>query len=368
MAGKPWKADRLYFYLFNVERGLCAFIRTPDEYGIVYDLGASEDFSPAEFIVDEFMPYLGFYPEEVASGGGTSIREYKIGQLFISHPHADHISDVAKVKLEHDKNNLHPKLLTCPYNKEGGEPEAFDFETMGDAKDTEELKHYRALTSKRTPPLQVLDPHGIPGGAKFSYGLYYMRPPMIAEEIAEDGQAYINGSSLCVFVYYAGRSILLPGDLTPEVFSLILKGAKGVEKRYYSGENWYEKGWHQKTSNQPTLGGLLKAYGLTVLVAPHHGLESAYSTELFKAMKGEKPAFTIISEKRKSGDETEGKVDSRYQSGDGAEGVQVDVDGELRDQFSLSTRSGYNFAVVFCADGSASYYARSSPEELLEIS
>ena len=49
-------------------------------------------------------------------------------------------------------------------------------------------------------------------------------------------------------------------------------------------------------------GSYFRRGALTVLIAPHHGLESCYSPERFGAMKGGKPRLNILSERRKSHD------------------------------------------------------------------
>lgn len=358
MASSPWKNDSMYVYVFNVGRGLSIFVRTPNGFGMIYDLGGSDDFSPLEFVKKNFHPYLTYYTSK------TKTRS-KIAQLFISHPHNDHITEVAGVG-EKEGHPFYASLLTCPHDK--CEEEKFDFQIMGDANDTDALKAYRKLFKDRKPPLQTLRPDCIDEGVNFEYGVYYMRPAEIKKHISEDAQEYINGSSVCAYFRYGKHSILLPGDVTPEVMKRLLKGTPSTEKRYFSGPEVQGNKWEEETSDQPSLGDCLKKHGLSVLVAPHHGLESSYSPELYEKIKGGKPQFVLISEKRKTEDGNEGIVDSRYQSEDGAEGVTVKVNGVDEDYFSLGTANGYHFAVVFDAGAEQGrYYAVSDPDDLLDI-
>ena len=100
----------------------------------------------------------------------------------------------------------------------------------------------------------------------------------------------------------------------------------------------------EKTGSQPTLKKLL-GQGLTVLVAPHHGLESCYSKELFAAMRGSKPSLNVLSERRKAHD-GDGTTDARYQSEAGARGLSVDVDGNPAVRRSVSTKNGHHILTV----------------------
>ena len=50
-----------YVWVFNTGRGLSIFIRLPHNVGILYDLGARDDFSPTAFIEDYIAPELDEY-------------------------------------------------------------------------------------------------------------------------------------------------------------------------------------------------------------------------------------------------------------------------------------------------------------------
>ena len=67
---------------------------------------------------------------------------------------------------------------------------------------------------------------------------------------------------------------------------------EGIEKRFTRfdrKENETHPEWHIELSDQPSLHQLLSEHGLSILIAPHHGLESGYSEDLLKSIKGKKP-------------------------------------------------------------------------------
>ena len=128
----------------------------------------------------------------------------------------------------------------------------------------------------------------------------------------------------------------------------ILANGKGVQKRFSRFERGFAQkhpGWHEETGSQPTLKELL-GRGLTVLVAPHHGLESCYSKELFAVMRGGKPSLNVLSERRKAHN-GDGTTDARYQSEVGARGLSVDVNGNRAVHRSVSTKNGHHILIKF---------------------
>ncbi len=332
-------------WIFNVGRGLCVFIITPFKYGILIDLGSSDDFSPLNFIKENLLPKMEKY------------NGFDLGQVLISHPHADHISDIQNLK------EITYNYITCPHNK--SEEEYFDFSKL---EMHDNLKEYIEIITPRNLPLQTLQYSSRnTSPTQSEYGLYYIKPPMIKERIYHDNDyKYINGASIVMYFKYGKNSILIPGDILPEAFDYILEEKEGNEKRYsIFSYTKPESTWHIETSNQPRLSSLLNDYGLSVLVAQHHGLESGYCSKLFECIKDGKPEIVIISEKRHLSD-SDGKVDSRYQSKDGSKGHDAIIDGTLvNDNYSLSTRNGHHYLIIFSPDGKMRIYGDKDPNNLL---
>ena len=348
----------LYAWIFNTGRGLAVCLRFPDNRGILYDLGSSDDFSPTEFVKREIAPHLRYYSDK------------KIAQCILSHPHADHISEVDEITAhERIHRSLVPQLITCPNEK--GEGEALDFSRIENEDNADLMARYRKSYARRDPPLQTI----VPGAdeapiSDFEYGLYYMRPPAVSRIHASNDHHYGNGVSILMYVRYGKMSLLLPGDVTSEVLADVLLDRETIEKRYsrfYKGGPGNTADWHTARSGQPGLGALLGERGLSVLVAPHHGLESCYSEDLFDAIRGGKPILNVISDKRKASD-TDGSVHPRYHDKDGAFGLNVDIEGSTEQRYGVSTKNGQHVLIVFRAGASQpAVYLRSDPADLLTI-
>lgn len=343
-----------YVWVFNVGRGLSVFVRLPHNIGLLYDLGSSDDFAPTDFVGKEITPRL------------TKYSERSLSQLFLSHPHADHIAEVGKITA---KGELDAALITCPNEK--CPDEAVDWSRLERDDNHDLLAAYKKTCEKRNPPLQTLNRSlvacWIPN---VEYGLYYMRPPLVSKEHEASDQHYGNGLSLVVYLRHGYQSILIPGDLTPEVMKKLLPADQGIERRYtyLSGEPaGTPNDFNSRTSSQPSLKTLLGNRGLTILMPPHHGLESCYSAELFNAIKGGKPMLNVISEKRHTG-ENDGAIHPRYQREDGADGCTVDNEGKKEFDYSISTRNNQHILLVL--EGTKTtprVYLRADPYELLNI-
>lgn len=354
-------SQKSHIWIFNVGRGLCIFIRTALNQGILYDFGSSEEFRPTDFLEKHIIPYLDKY------------KNHHLAQRIISHPHADHISNIDCL-IDNNGNNkylLNASLHTCPHHKTEGtaKPEAIDWNRIKNPKGSESnINIYKSLYEKRTLPLQTIcydSPRSIPN---LEYGLYYVRPPVVDEIFPNNDQEYGNGTSLIIFYRHGYHTILIPGDINPDAIRHILDEGKGLEKRYtifnMVHSSLHPK-WHEVSSDQPSLKSLLRSHGLSILIAPHHGLESGFSEDFYKSIKDEKPGLVVISEKRHLS-ETDGKVDSFYQTTDGAKSQKVYVEGKEEKRFSVSTRDGHHILILFQGTGGLpSVYLEREPEKLL---
>ena len=361
-----WNTQNTYFFLFDVGRGFCSFLRLPLNIGILYDCGKSKDFNPLDFIKNNILPFL------------SKFKNYNLAQFLISHPHLDHIAGLKYVK-ENWNTAFYPRLLTCPHDKEpleGYQDERLDWSRVNNPESdfsNEIIAIYKELYKDRNLPLQTiqyLENRYIPN---LEYGLYYVRPPKCADIFPNnnltDNQNYTNSTSLLLWYRHGKNTLLLPGDITPEAMRVILNEEEGIEKRFSKlqrSEAEKNPEWHRKTLDQPPLRNLLKEYGLSILVAPHHGLKSSYSEELYDAIKDNKPLLVLISEKRHSS-QNDGEVCSVYQSLKGAKGLKVEIEGEIVERYSLSTRNGHHILVVFKSSGNPEVYAYKEPQKLIEI-
>lgn len=342
-----------HVWIFSVGRGLAIFIRSPLNEGFIYDMGVSDDFDPWEFVRAKLLPKI------------TKYDNHKIAQAVLSHPHSDHIA-----RCEGLKNTYYPSLLTCPHDKapsNGQVDERLNWKRIKNQKGSENLiETYRSLYEKRKLPLQSVNFSGARTVPNLEYGLYYVRPPVCERLHPGDDNKYGNTTSVLLYWRHGDNTLLIPADMTPEGMEHILEEHPGTEKRFtvFSGVLAAKRpNWPKVTSDQPSLKWLL-GRGLSILVAPHHGLESCYSEELYSAMKNGKPDLVVISEKRHTSD-TDGKVDPRYQSATGANGLKVEIDGNVEKRYSLSTVNGHHVLLVFAGSGVPKVYASKDPTTLL---
>ena len=355
-------STQTFIWIFPVGRGNAVFLRTALNQGFIVDMGEGEDVDPAEFVREHFLPKLDEY------------KDHKIAQVILSHPHTDHIAqcgelaentdeDATEDKGEGEDEDLYPTLLTCPNDKTEAEEVNWDrFSESG----SEIRQTYRDLFAKRQPPLQTIDYDSVHKANDLEYGVYWVRPPVCDKLHPSDDNKYGNAISVMLYLRHGVHSILCPGDCTPEAMDLILDNADGSEKRFTQFHDAAPDDWHTATSDQPDLCDLLENDGLTVLMAPHHGLESCYSEKLYSTIRDGKPRLVIISERRlaKEGD---GKTDDRYTNGSGGAGVSVEYEGEKAQKTYLTTKNGHHILCLFSGAGQPRIYADKDPTALLKV-
>ena len=356
-----YNSNRLQVVVFNVKRGLAMFLHLPNNLGIVLDLGVNEDFSPIDFINDNIISHLSKY------NGNRSI-----AQLIVSHPHADHI---AQAKRYNELSSIKTGLVTLPHDHvvPGQPDERVDFDRIENDDNKHLIEQYKKLYYERKPPLQTIDPDMCPPGSfNIDYGIYYMRPPEVAQIHQKSDQEYANGLSLCVFVRYGEQTLWVTGDVTPDVHKDILCCTDSIERRYTSfstsSNTTDKKTTIIKTSGQPSPVELFNKYGLDLLVTPHHGLESGFSEDLFDLIPDNKTTLNIVSEKRHTTSSDDGSVDQRYSSDKYVRGTYVDIEGENVRRKMISTRNEHHILVAMGDDISRpKVYMRKNPKHLLQL-
>lgn len=347
----PWNTSTdLYVWIFNVGRGSAAFLRTPLNHGMILDMSCSSEFSTSNFIVENLHKKLDAYENS------------KIAQAVLTHPHHDHISDCGPLTTN---PKLHPALITCPNDKDADD--AVDWKRIKNRDGNKSLAQYKKLYEGRQLPLQTIK--HLKANTTFldlEYGLYYVKPSTCSQ-LHKDDNEYGNSLSIVSYFRYGSQSILFPGDVTPLAMERLLNQSEGVEKRFtvFSKSTQIENPeWTTRTYNQPSLKSRLGTYGLSVLVAPHHGLESCYSTELYAAIKGSKPDLVAISEAYAVG-ENQGRIDGRYQSAEGASGVNMKVSGVDVFRRSITTKSNH-ILIKLKGKGKPEVYAEKRIEDLMK--
>lgn len=275
--------------VFNVGGALSIYTET-DNKTIINDLGKSDSFNP----VNEFL--LPLYKKRMSS---KKDGKFVVNQLIISHPHKDHISAI-----EDFNEHFAPELLTCPNDRPGqADSEKIKWDLLGiDLKDNS-IKTLRQMLDNRTIPLRT----SINVGSNVEQHIFWIPPGIVEIKNELKSESYANNISILTIYRINGHTILMPGDLQKEGINHLLKN------------DYHDTPGHQSASSE-TLNNLLGKHRVCILVAPHHGLESAFSIDLFRAMySGKTHCLNIISEKPNNLNENR-NVDSRYASQDFCKG------------------------------------------------
>ncbi len=347
-----WRKQQFtYVFIFNTKRGLSVFIRNPLNHGILYDLGASSGFSPLEWLSENIFPSISEFQNK-----------YKVAQLVISHPHADHITEIEKIK----DNIGEVSLVTCPHDK--SENESIDWERINNPETASGLVNsYKNFIKDRSLPLQTIKYTDRSIAPNCEYGIYYVRPPQVAKDETSD-QEYTNGISIVLYYRHGNKTLIIPGDITPASFNRILKGDSSTERRFTDfGSSEDSNAFNKETSNQKTLGKRLEEHGLSFYVTPHHGLESGFCSEIYNYLPGKKVGIHLISEKRHTG-KNDGSTHANYSSDDYSKGMNVTVIGGSTEKFKqYSTANNKNILLMFDGSSQAAIYTHDDPNELKKI-
>lgn len=246
--------------IFNVERGFCGFIRSPNNYALLIDCGSSANFSPIKYILDNEIKHVEEY------------EGYKLAQFICSHPHDDHISDIERLKRE-----LKPRIIS-----------GWRFDDWEEIKDPEEEKKdayvnlgsYANFRDGYTQDVLTYPDWGM----TLSHNLGLTESE--SKKINPDRLAWVNNSSIIVTLNYKGYKFFFSGDLMKD-------------------------GWETLLKREPFKKAL---EGTRFFIASHHGHSSGYTSEIFKVCK---PWVNIISEK--SGEE----IEAAYSSKENASGAKI---------------------------------------------
>lgn len=221
--------------VWDVKHGNAIYIKTPNEKHIVIDLGVGdysegqEDRSPLE----------------------TLANHYKIGKidyLIITHPHKDHIKDILNL----DKLGLGPR--SCR------RPRTFDISTLMDGVrfgDRPIFEKYIQIDSEYNQPVSSERDTRNPD----NYG-------GVSIQFFQNGtldDTNLNNHSIITVIDYASIRIVIPGD--------------------------NEYGSLEKFMQRQDFKDAVK--DCNILIAPHHGRESAYHPEFVSYCN---PHLTIVSD------------------------------------------------------------------------
>lgn len=371
------------FYLFDVDHGQCAALHLPNDRWCIFDAGSRADFSPVDWVTERWVTTR---PQFQPSRYRSLASRFRFEKATISHLHGDHISDIDSLtkhlrsdsfglrypapdtnlrKDIRDSNSdssyplvrkflalcyareeatsspkpapvLPPPVPTTPLPSlaslfaEPPQPSRLNLASLFAEPPRPSHLNLVSLLSQQpaTPRLPMLSglfaaglnpppqPAPTPQPVLPTY-LPISEPNLGAARIIErriplamirkipsaaSAGSRVNNSSIISRIEVFGTCILLCGDLESEGWRYAL-----------DGNSMFHRQWQNLVS------------GIDILVAPHHGHSSGFSTDLLKLAN---PAVVLVS--AKSGDV---HVDSGY-SGRLVKGIKIGED----DHSYISTR------------------------------
>ena len=225
---------RLECIIFNVEHGFCAFIKSPNDYGLMIDCGGREGFSPIKWVRSHY------------NYGNDNIQYHqgrRIAEMIITHLHMDHFSDIGSFHQREDK----PKILLRDKKTLKFIDEKIEEEEEG-SPEKEILKKFKKFQSNYTADVEK----------QVDWGFDFYKHSQITyhdvEDISKDRDKIINNRSFVIAIEYAGLKILIPGDIE-------------------------EKGW-EKAFKHDSIRKILAETNF--FVTSHHGRKSGCNSDMLK--------------------------------------------------------------------------------------
>lgn len=218
--------------MWDVERGDAILIKGPEENAVI-DLGKHRS---------------GFSPTEQMQRHGVEDVEF----LLISHPDEDHIKDIVTFFEEYWPNTLRRPKATTPYikhRKENLYPDKEEYQEIA-GRYLEIDDHYTGSVS--------VSPSSEERNKGLTFTSYNLDPDDVgitpAGELDDDEDVNLNNLSFLTVMEYGDFKLLTMGDLEDDAIEQLLK--KSYVRSAISDTD--------------------------VLIAPHHGRTSSYTSKLFE--------------------------------------------------------------------------------------
>jgi beta-lactamase superfamily II metal-dependent hydrolase len=250
------------FYLFDVGVGQAAALKLPNNKWCIFDVGKSSEFSPVNWIANRNR-YASLI---IATITNRPIPTFNFLKATISHHHADHLSDCRSL-FQYGPQYLSTVDVDSEY-----------------IKDVISSNSKESLTDVIFFAKEAINSYG-PITTQPDYGGVLINerrlPVVFARNIGGDSNARVNNASIITRINVYGNSILLCGDMEKEAWDTII-----------SDTGTFGKSWRLFLSN------------IDIMIAPHHGHRSGFSTNLLNIAK---PSVVLISIQSNNPN-----VDSRY--------------------------------------------------------
>lgn len=276
---------------WDVQHGHATYIKSPNGRHIVIDLGTG-DYSGKN---TNFSPllYLKNY--------------YYVNQLdyvIITHPHLDHIDDILHFDLLSPKVLTYPKLITNErLLKEVRE------------QDRPKYEEYCSICNRYNQPVTQYDN---PDNSDNYGGLKILR--FIPSFYDGDN---LNNYSIVIVLEYAGVKVVIPGD-----------NERGCLEELMKNESF-----NNAVANAD------------ILLAPHHGRESAYNNDFVNLVK---PRLSVVSDGKYCDTSANGRYSEKsrgwtvFKSGEPIKRkcLTTNSDGEIYVKFGYDVSTGESFLEV----------------------
>lgn len=301
--------------IFNVGGALSSYTEFGDNKTLLIDIGKSATYNP----INDFLNPL--YSKRKNEKSIFNSDKFKIDQLIISHPHNDHISCISDFD-----QYFHADLITCP-NDNIGMPEGHNINWDLFEKNANIDKLKEMLVDRRPPLVTTCDQNQF---------IFYIPAEDCENSKILSSESYHNNIGIAVFLIVNQYRVFFPADIQKEGMIEIL-------------------------NNNHLLKNKLRG-GVDVLIAPHHGLRSSFSTEMFNEMKNKKTrCLNIVSEKVNTTDNRE--VDGRYSTNEYCEGENNIGDEE--NHYQVKTSRGH-ILIDYTTKNKPTFEIINDNEELIE--
>jgi hypothetical protein len=287
--------------VFNVEHGLCVFVKSLNGYGLLIDCGSRARFSPIKWIRGKYnanTPGFQYYEG----------RQY--AEMIVTHLHHDHFSDIGSFKKTADR----PKTLTRDKKTlEFLEEKINEAKESGDERQVEEIQTFVDFSEEYTEDVDTEPEWG------FDYYDRYQLPYSRAEKVNSGREHIINNRSFIIGIKCAGKKIMVPGDIELE-------------------------GWEEALRDKK-LQSVLSATNF--FVASHHGHKSGFTNSILDHTG--KPDIFILSVR--SSDDS---VDSAYGKSENSNGFLIDGDKAKSHRVSTQRAGDRSIQITVKQNGSSS--------------
>ena len=280
----------LKIWFLDVGHGDCAYCELPNEARMMIDCGCGDDHWPSKL-----LNYYKVNKHQSPAPIPNHPTGYAIDNLVITHPHGDHIGDIAAI---HDDIGFF--LLIGGYSGFIDEIaiEQIDFRKRGQ----EAAKKFIAVVKKYTGKYDVSEDR-----------VEAAKPTCIVKKarfIQYEKDIDLNELSWFVSFEIGGHKVLFTGDMTAAGIGKILSSDKANSFKEF-------------------------VKGTTILKVPHHGRDNGCSQEMFDLL-GNKPLLCVASDEVLN-EKNEGTSNIQWYS-DRTSDLRIFIDGVLQNRKVLTTR------------------------------